>query len=98
MLSFGTFVETEADLQECTGDWPPYLGKMSTGYHGGRITKLTIAFAFRDREHHGQLRHIDMHSIGSIVLPRHPRPNCTNGSHFNRENPNCQLKNVTSNE
>jgi len=55
---------------------------------------LTIAFASKSREHHGQLSRCVMRSIGSMVLPEPARPNCTNANHFNRENLNCQLKNV----
>jgi hypothetical protein len=39
-----------------------------------------------------------MRSIGSKVLLKHPRPDCTNERHCNRENLNCQLKDVMSNE
>jgi hypothetical protein len=88
--------ETEADLLSIQAIGL-LSGKTLTGHYEVRKTELTIAFAFRDREHHGQLGHIVMCSIGSIVLPGPPRPNYTNGSHFNRENLNCQPQNVMRN-
>ena len=39
-----------------------------------------------------------MCSIGNMALPKSTRLNCTNEIDFNREKPNCQLKDVTSNE